>query len=198
VPSQPPSTPSSAEDLRARTRAARRALDGPERQDAESRIVVALAGAGPLRAAGRVALYLPTDGEVDLAGLHPVLRERGTELCLPVIGAGASMTFRRLDEGAGVATNRYGIPEPAGDGTDDVAAGDLDVVLVPCVAVDRNGRRLGFGAGFYDRALADAGRRPLTVGVAFDCQVVEGIDAQTWDVPMDLVVTESGVVEPGS
>jgi 5-formyltetrahydrofolate cyclo-ligase len=159
--------------------------------------VAALAGTEPLRAASRVGLYLPTDGEVDLAGLHPLLRDRGTEVLLPVIGPGATMTFRRLDEGVDLVTNRYGIAEPAGDGTDDVAAGDLDVVLVPCVAVDPGGRRLGFGAGFYDRALADAERRPQTVGVAFDCQVLERIDAQTWDVPMDLVVTESGVVEPG-
>jgi len=75
-------------------------------------------------------------------------------------------------------------------------------VLVPVVGFDRRGNRLGMGAGFYDRALRrrlDAGRpwrRPRLVGVAFARQELPGIAASAWDVPLDLIVTELGLVVP--
>ena len=78
----------------------------------------------------------------------------------------------------------------------------LDVVLVPVVGYDRRGNRLGMGAGFYDRALRRrldarrAWRRPRLVGVAFACQELPGIAASPWDVPLDLIVTEQGIVVP--
>ena len=69
------------------------------------------------------------------------------------------------------------------------------MVVVPCVAVDPSGNRLGFGAGYYDRALA--GPSPvIRLGVAFEVQVVDRIEPAPWDVPLDVVVTESRVIRP--
>ena len=68
------------------------------------------------------------------------------------------------------------------------------MVVVPCVAVDRSGNRLGFGAGYYDRALAAPGGRPVTVAAVFDVQLVEAVPARDWDVPMQVVVTQSSVI----
>jgi 5-formyltetrahydrofolate cyclo-ligase len=111
------------------------------------------------------------------------------------------MTFVALAPGSTARRNRYGIEEPAATTRYLVPVG-LDVVLVPVVGYDRRGNRLGMGAGFYDRALRrrlDAGRtwrRPWLVGVAFACQELPGIAASPWDVPLDLIVTEQGIVVP--
>jgi 5-formyltetrahydrofolate cyclo-ligase len=78
----------------------------------------------------------------------------------------------------------------------------IDVVVLPVVGFDRRGNRLGMGAGYYDRALrrrqdaARAWRRPLLVGVAFACQELPAIPASPWDVPLDLIVTERGIIAP--
>jgi 5-formyltetrahydrofolate cyclo-ligase len=112
------------------------------------------------------------------------------------------MHFARWDEDAALVPNRFGIDEPAPP-LEDVAPAELDVVLVPCVAVDADGNRVGFGAGFYDRAFArpDTGpdattppRRAVLVGVVHDVQLVDRIEPDPWDVPMDLIVTGSRVV----
>jgi 5-formyltetrahydrofolate cyclo-ligase len=111
------------------------------------------------------------------------------------------MTFVALAPGSAARRNSYGIEEPAA-ATRCVAAVGLDVVLVPVVGFDRRGNRLGMGAGFYDRALQrrlDARRpwrRPRLVGVAFACQELPAIAASPWDVPLDLIVTERGIVVP--
>jgi 5-formyltetrahydrofolate cyclo-ligase len=69
----------------------------------------------------------------------------------------------------------------------------VDLMLVPGLAFDRRGGRLGHGRGFYDRLLAEAGTGPLRVGLAFDCQIVERVPMTAGDQPMDLVVTENAV-----
>jgi 5-formyltetrahydrofolate cyclo-ligase len=78
----------------------------------------------------------------------------------------------------------------------------LDVVVLPLVGFDRRGNRLGMGAGYYDRALRRRldttrhWRRPRLVGVAFACQELPAIPVSPWDVPLDLIVTEHGVIVP--
>jgi 5-formyltetrahydrofolate cyclo-ligase len=112
------------------------------------------------------------------------------------------MLFAPWADGATRRTNAFGIVEPG------TAAGarpviGLDVVVLPVVGFDPRGNRLGMGAGYYDRALrrrlerGAAWRRPLLVGVAFACQQLDDIPASPWDVPLDLVVTERGVIVPG-
>ena len=91
--------------------------------------------------------------------------------------------------------NRFGILEPMVDSREWLDAAQLDVILLPLVAFDRRGHRLGSGAGYYDRALAlRAGRPapPLLVGLAHSCQEVQLIPAEPWDIPMDAVATERG------
>jgi len=74
-----------------------------------------------------------------------------------------------------------------------VAAGTVDVILVPGVAFDRQGGRLGHGRGYYDRLLEEAGSRPLRVALAFSCQIVDAVPMGPGDQPMDLLVSEEGV-----
>jgi 5-formyltetrahydrofolate cyclo-ligase len=193
-----------ANEIRDRARAARRDLDPTARRSAEASLTQLLLELDELDepeapADGdrptRVALYLPTDGEVDLSGAADEVAGRGWQVLLPVIGPARSMSFAPWSPGSPLVANRYGIPEPAHDVGDLVAAQELDVVVLPCVAVDRSGHRLGFGAGYYDRALADAAATQR-IGVAFEVQVVDRIDPAPWDVPLDVVVTEAGVIRP--
>ena len=150
-----------------------------------------------VRAAQRVAAYVALPDEVNPSGLWPRLATRSTTLLLPRITAGAErlLEFAEWDGRAPLEANDLGIGEPHGPA---VPLADIDVVILPCVAVDDLGTRVGFGAGYYDRTLAgpDEGR-PSLVGVAFEVQRVDRIAANPWDVPLDIVVTEAGVSHPG-
>lgn len=181
-----------ADVQRDEARAARRSLEPAERARAQTAICRLLCALAELDGGGRLGWYLPTDGEVDLEGAVATLRSGGWELLLPVVGPGRSMTFATWGPDVAVAPNQYGIPEPEHEPGDLVTATVLDAVVVPCVALDRAGHRLGFGAGYYDRALADA-RRTVRIGVAFEVQVVPHVEPAPWDVPLDVVVTETGV-----
>ena len=123
------------------------------------------------------------------------LRGRRWDGYLPVVGPGRSMTFARWSPGDAMVANRFGIAEPV-QRSEQRGVGELDVIIVPCVGIGFDGTRLGYGQGFYDRALAERTPATTVIGVAFDVQVVDGLGAQPWDVPMDVVVTESGVRRP--
>lgn len=170
----------------------RRELDGTERSRRTAEVFDRLAALPELVGPGRLATYAAVRSEIDLGALVPRWRLAGWEVHLPrLVGAGG-MEFVRFPADGELSTNRYGITEPAGPA---VAVGDLDVVVVPCVAVDVHGTRVGHGAGYYDRALADS-PRPSVVGVAFDVQRVAAIRRREWDVPLDVVVTDAGVFRP--
>lgn len=193
------------DSLRALLRERRRSLGGEERIAAESAIRGHLTdllrtrttpgpGAPVDRRHGTVALFLPTDGEPDLEPSVAGLRATGWFPHLPVVGPGRSMAFAPWQPGAELRPNRFGVAEPVVPAGALVGAERMDVVVVPCVGLDREGHRVGFGAGFYDRALAGLPvGRPLVVGVAFEVQVVDEVPVRPWDVPVDVVLTEAGV-----
>jgi 5-formyltetrahydrofolate cyclo-ligase len=190
-------------DERQRLRRLRRALTGRERLRAERRIVASLRRLGLTARGRRVALYLARDGEVDLAEYIREARRSGVRLYAPRITSQRRRILRFLplaDDGA-LTRNWYGIAEPADEPALAIALRCLDVVLTPLVGFDRQGQRLGMGAGYYDRALrrrltAGTWRRPRIVGVAFACQESTQLVAAPWDVPLDVVVTERGILRP--
>jgi len=141
--------------------------------------------------AQHVALYWPADGEPDVRGLADHARLRGKQLYLPVVTHGGAMRFAPWLRSASLRPNRYSIPEPVG-GRRRVTASRLDLVIMPLVAFDAHGHRLGMGGGYYDRALAGRRQRPFLAGAAFSFQQAPHIPAQPWDVPLDVVVTERG------
>jgi 5-formyltetrahydrofolate cyclo-ligase len=189
---------------RRRLRQLRRAVSGRERRDAERRIVASLRRLGCTAPGRRVALYLARDGEPDLARFVRVARCSGVQLYAPRITSRRRRTIRFLPLSAGstLTRNWYGIAEPAVAPALAVALHRFDTVLTPLVGFDRHGNRLGNGAGYYDRALrrrlpADrAWRRPRIIGIAFACQESDALIPAPWDVPLDLIVTERGVLRP--
>ena len=131
---------------RRRARLARQSIGADDRSAAEERICRSVVSLQELSRAARVGWYLGTDGEVDLGPAVGPLRSRGTELWLPVIGPSRSMRFAAWTPATPLVPNRYGIAEPVCSPDDMVSAAELDAVLVPSVAVDPDGHRLGFGA----------------------------------------------------
>jgi 5-formyltetrahydrofolate cyclo-ligase len=104
------------------------------------------------------------------------------------------LQFLPLEPGDPMRPNRYGIDEPAA-GRAPWPLWTLDLILMPLVAVDRQGNRLGMGGGYYDRSLAAlsrGGRRPLLIGLAHQCQCTATLPDAHWDVPLDGVITEAG------
>jgi 5-formyltetrahydrofolate cyclo-ligase len=183
--------------LRAQARAARRTLDQGDRAAAAAALAAHLLRQPELATARRIAAYIACGSEIDPMPTLRTLLARQVEIYLPHIEHSlAGMRFAHWNGDAlRLKPNRFGIPEPMVDTCELLGADTFDVILLPLVAFDRRGHRLGSGAGYYDRALAmRAGRPapPLMIGVAYACQEVEAIPAEPWDIPMDAVATEQG------
>ena len=152
--------------------------------------------------AKRIAGYVATDGEVDISPLLAELAARGHEVHLPRISErGHDMAFIRWHPDNALRRNRYAIPEPVFGGR--CPAAQLDLVFVPLLACDRQGNRLGSGAGYYDRCFAfrgtgttgkKAAQRPLLCGVGYPFQLHDALQADPWDVPLDCALIGSQLI----
>ena len=147
-----------------------------------------------------VAGYLSTDGEPDLGEVFRRLFAAQKQVYLPVVtGPGRPLDFYPYHATSVLKPNRFGILEPVGTVDDARSARFIDLVLVPLVAFDTCGNRLGMGGGFYDRSFAflSAGlgwQRPCLVGVAYECQRHPRLPTEAWDIPLRAIVTERGLM----
>jgi 5-formyltetrahydrofolate cyclo-ligase len=150
-----------------------------------------------LRPGQHVAAYLPTGAELDTRELMRRMLMRGCTLYLPRIESWRSSHMRFIAVNSGpLRRNRLGIDEPTGQHSR--SARWMNIILLPVVAFDARGNRLGSGAGFYDRALAFRvlrrhWRGPLLLGLAFSAQGVDHIDHEPHDIPLDGVISEKGL-----
>lgn len=136
--------------------------------------------------------FWPIRSEVDIRPLMTRLGARGARLCLPVILDKKTIVFRELVPGAPIVETGFGTTGPG----EDAPVLDPDIMLVPLSAFDRTGHRIGYGAGYYDRAierLRRKGHMPRLIGIAFDCQEVASVPAEPHDVALDALLTESGL-----
>lgn len=137
-----------------------------------------------------VSVYLPFRGEPDLRPWIEGLSMRGATAALPVVVAPRSpLVFRTWARGEPLQPGVWNIPVPAG-GT----VVTPDIVIAPVVGYDQACYRLGHGGGFYDRTLAALPGRPRILGVGYERLALRTIYPQTYDVPMDAIVTEAGVL----
>jgi 5-formyltetrahydrofolate cyclo-ligase len=159
-----------------------------------------------------VCLYGAFRSEADPADLAASCLGKGDAIYAPrVVPGGEEMEVRRLASPADWTRGRYGVPEPDPDRTEPLGredlAGALDLVLVPGLAFDRQGRRLGYGGGHYDRlyrlvraivppeASDSDGGKPLWVGFAFSFQIAgEALPVEPHDLRLDAVATERGII----
>ena len=144
----------------------------------------------PGLAKGVVAFCWPIQNEYDARHLVHRLREHGATAVLPVVVApNTPLIFREWYPGVEMALGKLDIPYPK-------ASAELvpNTVLLPMNGFDRQGYRLGYGGGFFDRTLeALSAHKPVVIGVAFELAAIETIHPQPWDIPTDYVVTERGV-----
>ena len=191
-----PPPPVSRDDLRRSFRARRRALTPERRREAALAIARHLAHSGWLRPGLRVAGYLARPEEIDVAACLALALRRGCEVWLPRIESARGRRMSFAPAGGALRRNVFGIAEPADQGRLDPRW--LQLVLVPLVAVDSRGARLGMGGGFYDRALAFRRRRarwrgPRLVGIAHSSQQLDHLQSLPHDIHLDALLTEQGL-----
>ncbi|GJL82900.1 MAG: 5-formyltetrahydrofolate cyclo-ligase [marine bacterium B5-7] len=145
----------------------------------------------------RIAFYYANDGEIDPEAAMNLARRFAVRCFLPVIPRPAwrTLRFAEVINGNALVSNRFGIMEPAVHARSLRRAIELDVVLVPLVAFDSRGNRIGMGSGFYDSTLAirAAGkhfRKPAVIGLAHECQRLDHLSVDPWDIPLDFVATD--------
>jgi 5-formyltetrahydrofolate cyclo-ligase len=145
-----------------------------------------------------VMLFAPMHGEIDLGGLATTALDSGKRVCVPRVDwvQRTMMPLAISDWPGDLVTNRHGVPEPR-EGLTAIKPSELDVVLAPGLGFDLSGRRLGRGAGFYDRFLRSPGLRAVVAGVCPEAAIRDVIPAGATDVPVRFLVTERRVVSCG-
>lgn len=139
-----------------------------------------------------VSGFWPMLSEVDVRPLMFALRERGARLCLPAILDRTTIVFRELVRGAELIDMGFGTSGPG----PEAAVLQPDFMLMPLAAFDSRGHRIGYGAGYYDRAVARLradGHAPRLVGIAYDCQEVPRVPDEPHDIILPELLSESGL-----
>ncbi|SES68622.1 5-formyltetrahydrofolate cyclo-ligase [Thalassotalea agarivorans] len=187
--------------IRKQVRTKRKALSNTEQHDASLAVCNMLIEKDVIQRADTIALYLASDGELDLSPFINWCWQQGKTLYLPVIhpfskGYLLFLAFRKNEQ---LVNNKYGIKEPKLSVCNVLPMESLDVMLTPLVAFDDKGNRLGMGGGYYDRTLQQwhyGGLPQLSVvGVAHDCQLVEHVPIDSWDIPIPTIITPSKVFQ---
>ncbi len=187
-----PVTSDLRQHIRKEIRQKRRALTAEQQAHFAEQAAARMLGFAPVVEAKSVAVFLSFDGELDTRPLIEGLWRAGKQVYLPVLHpfSPGNLLFLRYLPDSLLATNRLKILEPALDVRHVLPLDRLDVLITPLVAFDRTGQRLGMGGGFYDRTLQNwRAHGFLPVGYAHDCQQVESLPVQEWDIPLPVVVT---------
>ncbi|PRY49307.1 5-formyltetrahydrofolate cyclo-ligase [Geodermatophilus tzadiensis] len=175
--------------LRERVWARRRDRSPTERATASAAVATAL-----LRQLARVrtlAAFVPDETEPGHGRLPAAFTQLGARVLLPVVPGGDPQLHWAVDTGR-LAPGRFGLLEPVGPRLGPTAIGAAEVVVVPALAVDRAGTRLGRGGGYYDRALQHVRRDAVVVALVFDDELVDRLPALDHDRPVSAVVTPAG------
>lgn len=186
--------------LRRQIRAQRRQLHESERRAAAHAVARRVVGLRLFASAQRIAAYLAFDGELDPTPLLERAWAMGKQIYLPVLTGNppVHLLFALYHADMPMAPNHFGIPEPQVPTGDLLPPQQLDLVLVPLVAFDAQGTRLGMGGGFYDRTFAFLNtpghlHKPRLLGLAYELQKQTALERQPWDVALDGVATEAAL-----
>ena len=191
--------PDTQAELRRELRRRRRNLSAKEQRIHGKLIARALSRTPLFGHAQRIALYLENDGEPATGPLIERISRYGKTCYLPVLRKPPQigLWFCQYKTGTPLTPNRFGIPEPRPRQQDRHPPWALDLILLPLVGFDAEGNRIGMGGGFYDRTLGFLRTRriwrgPKLIGIAHECQRLERIEPNPWDIPLDGIVTEHG------
>jgi 5-formyltetrahydrofolate cyclo-ligase len=189
-------TLSTRQHIRQTIRQHRRALTPDQQQLFADQAAHRMMVYTPVMMAHTVALFLSFDGELDTRPLIEQLWRSGKKVYLPVLHpfSPGNLLFLHYHPQSVLVVNRLKIQEPKLDVRDVLPLNKLDVLITPLVAFDTQGQRLGMGGGFYDRTLQNWQQHGLhPVGYAHDCQQLDALPVEKWDIPLPAVVTPSKV-----
>lgn len=178
------------QSLRTHMRRLRRSLNDQQQHTASQQLAEHAVLFTPIEQAQRIALFLPMDGEINTRPLIARLWHLGKEIYLPRVAPDNQLLFQRYDADTLLIKHTLGMYQPAENEAECCQFDDLDVVIVPLVAFDSQGQRLGMGGGFYDRLLVNwQTTSVLPIGIAHDCQHVEALPVAPWDIPLPAILT---------
>jgi len=167
-----------------------------ERKVADELICSSLLSLEEFKNAQSIMTYLSFADEVDTLNFARRVLECGKRLIVPKVQTQRKNLLpcevKNLEEG--LLPGLYGILEPDENHTHPVEAGVIDFHVVPALALDRSGFRLGRGGGYYDRFLSGIEGRFFTVGICYNCQLVDELPREQWDIPVKRVVTDKGII----
>ncbi|MFE0586188.1 5-formyltetrahydrofolate cyclo-ligase [Pantoea vagans] len=182
------------QEIRQQVHHLRRAMTDEQQAQAAEQLAELALNYAPLSAARNIALFLSVDGELNTRPLIARLWHLKKAVYLPVLHpfSPGNLLFLRYSPDTPLLPNKLRIPEPPLDIRQLITLDQLDLMLVPLVAFDQHGQRLGMGGGFYDRTLQNWRQHGfLPVGLAHDCQQVDSLPVAEWDVPLPAVMTPS-------
>ena len=182
------------QEIRQQVRHLRRAMTDEQQAQAAEQLAELALNYAPVTAARNIALFLSVDGELNTRPLIARLWHLKKAVYLPVLHpfSPGNLLFLRYSPDTTLIPNKLRIPEPPLDIRQLSTLDQLDLMLVPLVAFDQHGQRLGMGGGFYDRTLQNWRQHGfLPVGLAHDCQQVDSLPVAEWDVPLPAVMTPS-------
>ncbi|MBI5160623.1 MAG: 5-formyltetrahydrofolate cyclo-ligase [Micrococcales bacterium] len=179
--------------LRAELRERRRIRTSTEKTQADAALTIRLRELTELVAPRAIAAYLSTADEPGTRDFLAWAHRRGIRVLLPVSRADGLLDWAPYD-GEGEEVDLLGMPAPTSELLGPIAINDVGLILVPAAAVDRRGMRMGWGRGYFDKTLGSMAGCPPVYAVIFDDELVDEVPRDRHDMPVDGVVTPSGVV----
>jgi 5-formyltetrahydrofolate cyclo-ligase len=183
----------SKDELRKRTLQSRRTLSRSKVVEMSGKVTSNVMSLREFKDAKRIASYVATEDEVETAQLIEQAISLGKEVFVPAMDATSNgLKFIKIRSLGDLGAGRFGILEPKDRSGTHVKLGETDLTLVPLVAWDDRGHRIGYGKGFFDRALAERASS-VAIGLAFESQLVSRVPEGPKDVRLDIVVTEKRI-----
>jgi len=183
--------------LRKQLRQQRRALNTKQQHQHARQLSKNLRLSRHFRQSKNIAFYLTEDGEISASFAIKLAWQQNKNVYLPVLSPyGDSLFFAPYSKHTRMKNNRFNIAEPDVPLRQCKRAHQLQIIFMPLVGFDLAGNRLGMGGGFYDRSLhfrhqQKSWRKPRLIGLAHECQKLDQVPAEEWDIPVDAVVTEA-------
>jgi len=182
--------------IRQQVRQKRRALPTKRQQTDAHKILNRLIVQPRIHKAQKISVTLAYDGEIDTHLFIEWCWTQQKQIFLPIVDPNkkGNLLFLEYTKDTQMAFNRYGISEPKFENKHACPVVDLDIIFTPLVAFDIDGNRIGMGGGYYDRILApwfQDKSGPYPIGLAHDCQLVNKLPIESWDVPLPEIITPS-------
>lgn len=183
--------------IRQKLRHQRRTLAPDKKTQSAEEIAQSIKKLPEFKKSQHIACYLPHDGEVNPHFIIANAEKAGKQCYIPTLVTNNDhhLEFYSYRLGEPLKKNRFGIGEPDTMAQQHILPNKLDLVLLPLVAFDEMGNRIGRGAGYYDRTFAflhdsDKKKKPILMGLAYEFQKIPSFQPESWDIPCNIVVTE--------